>query len=291
MPGILQTFSKFTISFIRLTRVGNLIIIAFAQYFTAYFLMQQGGLVFGDLKFFLLSASTIMIAAAGYIINDYYDIKIDFINKPDRVVIGKSITRRYAIFFHTVLSGAGILIGAYASLWIGAINIISIFLLWLYSNLLKRLPFIGNVSVALLTGLALVLVDVYYHSGNYMIYIYASFAFFMTLIREIIKDMEDLKGDNTFGCKTLPIIWGIRKTKRVIYVLLVTLVMTVVVLNFLYTELPAYYFILFLIVPLYVFLRKLIRADTTRDYYRLSTFCKWIMLFGILSMAFVYRSL
>lgn len=291
MSAISKTLYRFVISFIRLTRVGNLFIIAFAQYFTAFFLMKQGALVFGDLKFFLLSASTVMIAAAGYIINDYYDIKIDFINKPDRVVIGKSITRRYAILFHTVLSGVGILLGAYVSLWIGVVNLFSVFLLWLYSNLLKRLPFVGNFSVAILTGLSLVLVNMYYRSGNEMIYVYASFAFFMTLIREIIKDMEDLRGDNSFGCKTLPIIWGIRKTKRIIYVLMATLAATVVVLKFIFPELPFNFFILFLILPLYFFLRKLIRADTTKDYHRLSTFCKWIMLFGILSMAFVYRSL
>lgn len=290
MTRIARAIVKFIVSFIRLTRVGNLFIIAFAQYFTAFFLMKQGKLVFTDLKFFLLSLSTVMIAAAGYIINDYYDIKIDFINKPDRVVIGKSITRRYAILFHTVLSGLGILIGAYVSLWIGAVNIISVFLLWLYSNLLKRLPFVGNLSVAFLTGLSLILVDLYYHSGNYMIYIYASFAFFMTLIREIIKDMEDLKGDNSFGCKTLPIIWGIRKTKQMIYFLLAVLVITVVVLNFLFTDLPVTFFVLFIVILIW-FLQKLIRADTTKDYYNLSTICKWIMLFGILSMAFVYRSL
>ncbi len=290
MTRIARAIVKFIVSFFRLTRVGNLFIIGFAQYFTAFFLMKQRSLVFFDLKFFLLSLSTVIIAAAGYIINDYYDIKIDFINKPDRVVIGKSITRRYAILFHTVLSGLGILIGAYVSLWIGAVNIISVFLLWLYSNLLKRLPFVGNLSVAFLTGLSLILVDLYYHSGNYMIYIYASFAFFMTLIREIIKDMEDLKGDNSFGCKTLPIIWGIRKTKQMIYSLLTVLVITVVVLNFLFTDLPITFFILFIVILIW-FLQRLIRADTTRDYYRLSTFCKWIMLFGILSMAFVYRSL
>jgi 4-hydroxybenzoate polyprenyltransferase len=290
MAKVPRSILKFIVSFVRLTRVGNLVIIACTQYFTAFFLMKQGKLVFGDLKFFLLSVSTVMIAAAGYIINDYYDIKIDFINKPDRVVIGKSITRRYAILFHTILSGLGILIGAYVSLWIGAVNVISVFLLWLYSNLLKRLPFVGNLSVAFLTALALVLVDLYYHSGNYMIYIYASFAFFMTLIREIIKDMEDLKGDNSFGCKTLPIVWGIRKTKQMIYFLLAVLVITVVVLNFMFTDLPVSVFVLFVFI-LYGFLHKLIRADTTKDYYQLSSICKWIMLFGILSMVFVYRSL
>ena len=100
---------SFIESLLKLTRFGNLIIIALAQYFTAGFLIGMHTL--NDVNLFLLSLSTIFIAAGGYIINDYYDVKIDYINKPDRVVIGKSITRRYAILFHIALSVAGIAIG------------------------------------------------------------------------------------------------------------------------------------------------------------------------------------
>ena len=114
---------------LKLTRFGNLIIIGLAQYFTAAFLIDKS-IVF-DLRLFLLSCSTVLIAAAGYIINDYYDVKIDFINKPERVVIGRSIARRYAILFHVALSCMGILIGGYLSLRVGALNIGSVFLLWL----------------------------------------------------------------------------------------------------------------------------------------------------------------
>ncbi|MFN7328019.1 MAG: UbiA family prenyltransferase, partial [Bacteroidota bacterium] len=99
------------VSLFRLTRFWNLTIIAFAQFFTAACLFQRGAGVFIDVWLFILSASTILIAAAGYIINDYYDVKIDLINKPERVVIGKSITRRYAIFFHTALSFLGVALG------------------------------------------------------------------------------------------------------------------------------------------------------------------------------------
>jgi len=277
--------SNFIESLLKLTRFGNLVIIGFAQYFTAGFLIGRQTIY--DFRLLLLSTSTVLIAAAGYIINDYYDVKIDYINKPDRVVIGKNITRRYAILFHVLLSVLGILIGVFLSWRIAAVNILSVFLLWLYSNNLKRLPFIGNLTVALLTGSAIFVVDILYRTHNSLVVIYAMFAFFMTLVREIIKDMEDLRGDNTFGCKTLPIVWGIRKTKVIIYVILTLFSITVIVLNQLYEVLPLQYYLIFLFAPLIWLLYRLLRADMKKDFSWLSTFCKVIMLLGILSMAFV----
>lgn len=277
--------SQFIKALIRLTRAGNLLIIAIAQYCTAAFLIRTGTV--DDIALLVLVASTVMIAAAGYIINDYYDVKIDYINKPDRVVIGKTITRRYAILFHVLLSLMGISLGLAINWKIGLVNAFSVFLLWLYSNLLKRLPFVGNLAVAVLTGLSIMVVDFLYQVFNPLIFIYALFAFFMTLIREIIKDMEDLKGDDTFGCKTLPIVLGIRQTKMIIYGILVVFAATVVVSNHFYSALPFDYYVLLLFVPLTFLLYRLIRADMKRDYRVLSNLCKVIMLLGILSMAFI----
>lgn len=277
--------SNFIESLFKLTRFGNLVIIGFAQYFTSGFLISKETIY--DFSLLLLSISTVLIAAAGYIINDYYDVKIDYINKPDRVVIGKNIPRRYAILFHVVLSVLGILIGIFLSWRIAAINTLSVFLLWLYSNNLKRLPFIGNLTVALLTGSSILVVDMLYRTHSSLVVIYAVFAFFMTLVREIIKDMEDLKGDNTFGCKTLPIVWGIRKTKGIIYFILAVFCVVVIVLNQLYEALPFQYYLIFLFSPLLGLFYRLLRADMKKDFSWLSTFCKVIMLLGILSMAFV----
>jgi len=281
--SILST--SFFNSLLKLTRFGNLVIIGLTQYFTAGFLIGMHTL--NDFKLLLLSISTISIAAGGYVINDYYDVKIDYINKPNRVVIGKIIPRRYAILFHVLLSTLGVALGVYLSFGIGVVNILSVFLLWLYSNNLKRLPFIGNVTVAFLTGLAVIVVDLFYRTNNTLVIIYALFAFFITLVREVIKDMEDLKGDNSFGCKTLPIIWGIRKTKLLLYIILVTFAAVVVVLNQIYRALPFKYHLIFLFVPLLWLLYRLIRADMKKDFTRLSIFCKVIMMLGILSMAFM----
>jgi len=270
---------------LRLTRFWNLAIIALAQYFAAIFFIDRNSLF--DLRLFLLSATTLMIAAAGYIINDYYDVKIDLINKPERVVIGKSVTRRFAILFHTILSATGVCIGFLVSWKIGAINFFSATLLWWYSNNLKRQPFIGNFSVAFLTGLSIFIVTVLYDVYNIEVIIYSLFAFFMTLIRELIKDMEDLKGDNSFGCKTLPILWGIRKSKFWVYGELAVFTSIVLMMNDRYVVLPLIYFVIFLFIPLVLLLIRLIRADTVKDFHNLSQFCKMIMLLGILSMPFV----
>jgi len=272
-------------SILRLTRAWNLIIIVFAQYFTAYFLANVD--VLHDFKLFLLSLSTVLIAAGGYVINDYYDVKIDYVNNPERVVVGKTIHRRFAILFHIALSALGIFVGLFISWKLALVNFLSVTVLWFYSNLLKRLPFIGNFTVALLTGASIAVIILLYHTNVVLILIYALFSFFMTLVREIIKDMEDLKGDNTYGCKTLPIVWGIRKTKIALYLLILFFSTIVVVINQLYVKLDVIYFVMLLFVPLAWLITRLVRADTKRDYGWLSSFCKVIMLLGILSMTLV----
>jgi 4-hydroxybenzoate polyprenyltransferase len=272
-------------SVIRLTRAWNLVIIVFAQYFTAYFLSKAD--VLRDLNLFLLSISTVLIAAGGYVINDYYDVKIDYVNNPERVVIGKTIHRRFAILLHVGLSMSGVFIGLFVSWKLAAVNVFSVSVLWFYSNLLKRLPFIGNFTVALLTGFSIAILLLLFTHNAGLVIVYAVFAFFMTLIREIIKDMEDLKGDNTYGCKTLPIVWGLRKTKFALYAIIFVFSISVAIINYLYVNLPILYFVMLLFVPLAWLTTQLIRADTKKDFGWLSSFCKVIMLLGILSMALI----
>lgn len=276
---------QFFTALLKLTRTGNLFIIAFAQYLTALFLIGYETL--DDLLLLILTISTVLVAAGGYIINDYYDIKIDYINKPDRVIIGKRINRRYAILLHISLSLLGILLGLMLSWSIAFVNALSVFLLWLYSNLLKRLPFVGNLTIALLTSFSILIVDLYYRTQNPLILVYALFAFFTTLIREIIKDMEDLKGDNTFGCKTLPIVLGIRRTKGILYVITILFLLFALLSVFVYEVFPSFLHIAWLGIPVGYLLIRLIRADTKRDFSILSSYCKIIMLLGILSMTLI----
>lgn len=270
---------------IRLTRLWNLIIIAVAQYFSAWFLISPD--TWHDVRLLVLSLSTMIIAAGGYSINDYYDVKIDLINKPERVVVGKTLSRRQVLLIHSLLSLTGTAMGFFLSWPIGVVNFIAGFLLWLYSNALKRLPFVGNLAVALLTGLSVFVVNLLFLPIQTLVLVYVLFAFFMTLIREIIKDMEDLKGDDSFGCRTLPIIWGLRPTKVFIYLLILLFCAGVILIHFYVARLPVLFFTGFLLVPMGILVIWLIRADTKKDYFYLSQISKLIMLAGIFSMAFL----
>jgi len=274
----------------RAVRMQNLLILVFAQYFASIFLNDSDGSSFEiikDWRLFLLSLSTVLVAAGGYVINDYYDIKIDLVNKPEKVVVGKIVTRRIAMFLHTTLSFAGIAVGAFISLYLGAINFVSAFLLWWYSNYLKRLPFLGNLVIGFLSGLAIMLVAILYPEGTRQIAIYSFFAGFFTLIREVIKDMEDLSGDHRFGYRTLPVVWGIRKTKQFLFLMI--LVFATTVLYFTYSDFGARWLEmnLGLLILNIFFVYKLVQADTKKDFGWLSQYCKMILFLGILSMVFI----
>jgi 4-hydroxybenzoate polyprenyltransferase len=283
MPEDRQPFTL--VALFKITRFWNLVIIGFAQFFAAYFLVGYYTVL--DWRLYILSGSTVLIAAGGYIINDYYDVKIDLINKPERVVVGKSIRRRYALLFHTILSVLGVAFGLLLSWKIGLINFISGFLLWWYSNFLKRQPLVGNIAVAVLTGLSVYVVAVLFDPFNKLIIGYAFFSFFITLLREIIKDMEDLKGDNTFGCKTLPIVLGIRKSKTFMYLLAMINLGFIVWFNFSYVGLASWMLAVFILMPVILILIGLSAADTVKDFYRLSQCCKIVLLLGVLSMIFI----
>ena len=275
---------------LRLARTPNLIIIFLTQYCTAIFLVGADQPILEvvlDFKLFLLSLSTIIIAAGGYYINDYYDIKIDLINKPDKVIVGNVFDRRTVLLWHSIFNFAGIAIGTYVSIWVGMVNVLAAFLLWIYSNQLKRMPLIGNLTIAFLTSLSLVVLIVYYRSSEYLVFIYAFFAFGITLIREIIKDLEDMKGDSAFGSKSLPILLGMRKTKWVLYFLILIFSTSIYYFAFRLNNHVVFGYFLLLSLPSIYLIYMLIRADTVRHFFFLSQYCKWLMVGGILSMILI----
>lgn len=275
--------------FVKLTRVPNLLILALTQYLTAGFLIDAhaGWKAYAlDWRLFLLALSTVAIAAGGYIINDYYDIKIDFINKPERVIVGKVVKRRIVMAAHTLLNLLGISIGFFLSPTVGLLNFLAAFFLWLYSNQLKRLPLVGNVVIAMLSGLSVGIVAVLYQDYKLLVWVYALFAFAISLIREIIKDMKDVQGDEVFGCRTLPIIWGIRKTKNLLYILIGFFIFLLFFLSGIIGKQTLINYFIILILPISFFITRLVYADTKKEYAFLSDFCKLLMLSGILSMLF-----
>lgn len=271
----------------RLVRMTNLVIVALTQYLTRILLIgprQEWKSIVTDIDMFVLALSTVCIAAAGYIINDYFDVKIDIVNKPERVVVGRYLKRRWAMGAHQVLNVVGAVLGLVVSPYIFIINVFSITLLWFYSERYKRLPFIGNFIVSLLTGLTLLILTVHYPTNRHLVFIYAVFSFFISLIREVVKDMEDIRGDEAHGCRTLPIIWGIRRTKTFLYSVIITFVLTLFVMaRALQNNLLTLLFLL-LLIPIALLVMRLYQADTRRDFKEISSLCKIIMLLGLITM-------
>lgn len=275
------------VGFLRASRIPNLLIIGAAQYLTAIFLIGDYPHKYQHItsfSFFLMVTSTVMIAAGGYIINDYYDQKIDMINRPDRVVVGTLFRRRLAMLAHFVLSVGGISLGFFLDVRVGAIHVLSAFFLWYYSNFLRRLPLLGNLIISFLTGLTLLLVAVYLRDNAILVYVYAAFAMAIVLIREVIKDIEDVKGDAAFGCQSIPVIFGIRGAKFFIYLVCIgSALLLVSYLVAVQNWWVRYFFIA--LGPVFLwFIYLLIRADRQRDYAWLIRFTNVIIFSGLVSM-------
>ena len=255
-----------------------------------------------------LIIASVLIAGGGYIINDYFDRNIDLINKPAANVLNKIINRRWAIIWHLVLSLAGILATAIAvsfqKWYLIFANIICVILLWLYSTSFKRQLLVGNIVISILTAwtvLILFFAKVPFSAAFgatepetikffRISFLYAAFAFVISLIREAIKDVEDMEGDRRYGCKTLPIVAGVNATRIYTSVWLVVIIAALLILGLYVLQFnwwwAVVYNLLLVIVPLGILFIRILKASTTLEYKHLSSLAKWIMLSGILSMIF-----
>ena len=302
-------------AFFRLIRWPNLVFIGLTQVLFEYSIFQtvyKGEVVYeGEQRQFLfIVIASILIAAAGYIINDYFDLNIDQVNKPGKVVVNQFINRRWVIFWHMFLSLLGFFFTVLAlpmgQYWhIVLANLTSIILLWFYSTNFKKQLLIGNIVISLLT--AWVIVVLYFSKYplrirqlleidrneirlfRFMI-VYACFAFVISLIREVIKDMEDVEGDRKYGCRTMPIVWGMNASKVFVAVWIIVLVAALIILQLYVVPFGWWYSILYCILliigPLLWILVKLFKAHSSKEFHTLSTVVKLVMFAGILSMIF-----
>jgi len=306
-------------AFFRMVRWPNLLFIALTQSLFYFCILlpsfNQGNPARVNIlqipEFLLLCLSSILIAAGGYIINDYFDLNIDRVNKPDKIIVEKIIKRRWAIIWHWVLSGLAIIIGFYISwkirnFFIGPTNLLCVLLLWFYSMTFKKKLLIGNLLIAFLTAWVIGVlylaefrlhrfVDPAYHSTLSRIYkftvLYGAFAFIISLVREVIKDMEDLEGDVRYGCRTMPVVWGLNASKFFCVCWLTLLLAALIFIQFYILQYRWWYTIAFtclaVIYPILRVIKKMSHAAEPSEFHQLSQMIKSIMLMGILSMIFL----
>jgi 4-hydroxybenzoate polyprenyltransferase len=300
---------KLITAFFKLVRWPNLLFIALTQFLFYYCIYLPVYHQAPDLPRLLwLILASVCIAAAGYIINDYFDLNIDQINKPEKNVVDRVIHRRSAILWHFLLSFLGIIATVVAvglSKWYLILaNVIVVALLWFYSTSFKRQLLIGNFVISLLTSWSvLIIFFAFTETSNAFrthdehavklfrsAFLYAGFAFVMSLIREAIKDMEDMEGDARYGCTTLPIYAGLRTARIYTAVWLVVIISALIVLQlyvlqFGWWEIVCYSTFL-VILPLIYILYKIFRATNKKQFSVLSALLKFVMFTGILSMIF-----
>lgn len=273
-------------------------------------LLAQKGyeLQFSEFNFFLLVLSTVLLTAAGYVINDYFDTKTDLLNRPKSVIVGQYISRRTAMAAHIVLNILGVLIGIYISIKINLYQLGFIYLLitgvlWYYSSSYKRQFLIGNIIVAALTALVPLMTVLYEipelnstyadllisrNSNFYHVFFwilgFSGFAFITTLYREIIKDMQDYEGDNAFGRNTVPIVMGTKYSKLFVILLILFSILSMYFIYFKYLNdaLSLIYISITLVVTQLYLIFIIIRAKDKYDYKKGNILSKIIMLLGIL---------
>jgi 4-hydroxybenzoate polyprenyltransferase len=303
---------RLIVAFLRLVRLTNLIFMALTQLlfqYCIYYPLYRGHVPDGDFtRFILLLFASLFIAAAGYIINDYFDINIDEVNKPKKMVVDKLIHRRWAIAWHFMLSGGGIILTVLAvpflqKWYLILANIFCVILLWFYSTNFKKSLLTGNIVISLLTAWTILIIffskldlSGAFTGEHYRFFrlaiLYAGFAFIISLVREAIKDMEDMPGDARYGCRTMPIVWGVNVTKVYVAVWLVVIIAVLLILQVYVMQfnwwLGIAYSVPAIIFPLGIILFKLKKSHQPDDFHRLSTLTKLVMLTGILSMVFFY---
>ena len=301
-------------NFLQLIRWKNLVMIALIQLLFRYVYFPTFAIdtSLDNLHFSLLVLATLCIAAAGNIINDIYDIKADSINKPTKLLITSPRRKKTANLLYVILNVIGFVLGLYISIVIGYSSFVGIFVLtalllkW-YSSYLKKKPLIGNIVVSVLISLSILIVGFFdiipaiteengirqYH-GFYSLVDYALFAFMLNFLREIIKDIEDVNGDLSLKMKTLPIIFGRKRTRNIAFGLSFVPLITVTLYTFdNFSRLPLVlaYMLIVVMLPFMYFMSKLLYAKRKADYRYLSRLLKVIMLLGILSILIISISI
>jgi len=331
------------LNFLKLIRYQNLLIIIITQYVIRWFIIYpiltyynyditqispycpclktiHFQLQFSEINFFFLVLATVLLAAGGYVINDYFDRKTDLVNHPDSVIVDKTISSRMAIMLHIIFDAVAVLLGFYISYRIGHISLGLIFvliagILWFYSTSYKRQLLIGNFIVAILTALVPLMVVIYeipmlynsystldcnckllvdfninkeyfslIYSIKWSVFAFAFFAFIITLIREIVKDIEDLEGDQTYGRKSLPVVAGVYFSKIVVIILVVVTILSLAYIYYNFWDsinITFWYFLFALVLPMLFLIYKLIKANNKKDFHFASILIKIIMLLGL----------
>jgi len=298
------------LDFLKLVRATNLIFIALTMFLIKYGLFEpfEAAFTLNLFGFSLLVLAVVSIAASGYVINDIFDVPADIENKPQRTLINTSISEKVAYRLFFILNILGVGLGFYLSNLIGhpgfsAFFIFGSAILYIYNSQLQQTVLIGNILVSLIVGLVPIGVGLYdllpaitpqNQQTQWAIFSvlidYSIFAFLVNLLREIVKDQEDIDGDYNAGYKTLPIVLGKNRTNKLLFI--IGILPVVFLVYYIYQSLfeniwAVVYALLLLVAPLLFFLINIWTAEKKSEFTKLSLILKLVLFFGLISIAFL----
>ncbi|WP_370226586.1 geranylgeranylglycerol-phosphate geranylgeranyltransferase [Mesoflavibacter sp.] len=282
---LLKFFSMFSV-----VRGYNILVIIIAQYLASIFIFahdKSAKSVLLDLNLLMLVLASAAVIAGGYIINNFYDSEKDLINRPNKSMLDRLVSQNTKLSLYFVLNFSAIVMASYVSFKPVLFFSVYIFGIWFYSHKLKKMPIVGNLVSAILTITPFFVIFVYYKNFDNVILMHASFLFLILSIRELTKDLENIKGDLTLNYRTIPIVYGEATSKKMISVLVA---LTLIPSYFLITQynigkMNFYFYICEILLIVYLFL--LWKSKTKTHYLWLHNILKFILLAGVLSIVLI----
>ena len=282
---LLKVLSLFSV-----VRGYNILIIALAQYLASIYILAPElplrEVVF-DLNLFAIVASSALVIAAGYIINNFYDAEKDLINKPRKSMLDRLVSQRFKLSTYFVLNFLAVFAASYVSFRAVLFFSAYVFGIWLYSHKLKRIPFLGNFFSAILAISPFFAVFVYYKNFDTVIFVHAMFLFLLILAREMVKDLENMTGDMAQNYKTIPILYGSRVSKFLIAVLILLTLVPSLLLILKFDIGQMHYYFMGCVLLLLLFLILLLPSGSKKHYVWLHNILKLIIVVGVFSILLI----
>ncbi len=286
---MLKLFSMFVV-----VRGFNLALIVIAQYITAIFIMapdQSLSQVLLDRSLFALILATLGAIASGYIINNFYDTEKDFINRPHQSILQQYVSQNTKLILYFILNFIVVIIASYVSFRSVLFFSIYIFAIWFYSHKIKKRPIIGNLISAILTITPFFAIFLYYKNYSGLIFVFGFYLFLVLSMRELVKDLENLKGDLTLDYKTVPVVYGEKTAKIMITLLVMINILVTVYLVSTYDLGKMDYFFFGSISLLFLVAILIYNAENQQQYVRIHNLLKLLVLFGVFSIVLLNPSL
>ncbi|MFK8058940.1 MAG: geranylgeranylglycerol-phosphate geranylgeranyltransferase [Polaribacter sp.] len=283
------------LSLISVIRGYNILVLVAAQYLAAIFIFSPTkkslrNIIFDTNLLYIILAS-VCVVASGYIINNFYDVKVDRINRPLKSGIDNYVRQSTKLKIYFALNFAGFLFGLIVSWRAGLFFAGYIFAIWFYSHKLKKYPLTGLMSATVLTILPFFAIFIYFKNFSKIIFVHAIFLFLVIMVRELIKDLQNMKGAIVNNYDTFPIVYGEKKTKQLsVFLLILTLFPIVVLFSYKGLSYMRYYFYFSMIVLIFLGF-YLWKSSERNQYIKIHNILKILLLIGVLSLVFIDTSL